>query len=259
MSRRRNTTSREIGSKYYRRRYINDSGAEFLSAIPFCISIPLATTINKMNRGIALALIGISALLFGFQRMRAHRIRGWYGRLKDRYAILIGVLLIGNGAAAFCADIGVQSDALKSWTDHGMGWLNGGIMLTLGIVYPILTALEFRLLKKHCGEPLEAEVADVIQIMVRRTDGKGEEHMQECCPVFRIWRNGRTEYVCDERFTNAKFEAGEPCEIWVHPTRNTEIYDKKRAGAIIKADVLGWSIYDFCMLLVLGMLWLMNN
>ena len=259
MSRRRNAASREIGSKYYRRRHFNETGAALLSAIPLFIGIPLGIAVNKMSRGIAWVLIGVSVLLFGIQRMRAHRNRGWYGRLKDGYSVLIGMVLLGSGAAVFCADSGVQSAALKSWTEHGMGWVNGGILSTLGIMYPVLTALEMHLLKTHCGEPLEAEVADVIQIMVRRTDGKEEEHLRECCPVFRIWRNGREEYVCDERFTNAIFEAGEPCEIRVHPARDTEIYDKKRAGAIIKADVIGWSIYDFCMLLVLGMLWLMNN
>ncbi|MBR5371962.1 MAG: hypothetical protein IK130_07090 [Oscillospiraceae bacterium] len=252
MSRRQSLEHRMIESHYYHRKYPKGD----LSGLSLMAGIPIAIGMNKISVGIALVVLGLSAVVFGIVRIRSQRMRGRFRRLTDFYSLLVGLALIGNGISLCCVRAGMDPPALKRLVEQEIYKVNGVIFATLGIVCPILNALDHRLFKKRCGEPLEAEVADVIQVMARRSDGVGEEFLTECCPVFRIWRDGKTKYVCDEMFSSVKFAPGESCQIYVHPAYPFQIYDEKRAKKAFEISLIGWIVYDVIVALILGIVWM---
>lgn len=220
-------------SPYYR---LKHAPAPTFPGFAAFFGIPvLCVPVNMISRGAALLLMGAIILAYGFAQNYDCRKRGWYGRLTDKYMMISGAAIAISAVFSF-----FHYERLMNWT-------LGIFLATLGIIMPILRKIELVRLKHRCTEILEAECADIIMFRANPPTG---------CPVFRVQRNGQETYLCDEWFNNPRwYHAGDVCTIYVHPERDTEIYDEKRAKAEMESTLISWLSYDFILIVGFVTLW----
>ena len=175
--------------------------------------------------GAAIAVKGVDLFIYRF-------LRGWHWRLTDKYLIAAG---LAQMRIAFL-DIHIKD---LGWIDEITIQL---FLLTLGIIYPLLTTLELALMKLRLGKEREAEAADVI--LSGDIDSYGPAG-NLTCPVFLIRDDaGREQYVCDEWFSRAGYLTGEKTAIRVRPEHSTEIWDRKRVRDCLMRSWRFWLIYE---------------
>lgn len=202
--------------------------------------------------GVVIIIKGVDLMLF---RLR----HGWYCRLTDKFLMLAGA------AIAYTS----YKDGHVAGFKHADEGTMFGFLAVLGIIYPLLMMLELWLMKLRCRKTEEAEVIDVLDSFLLLLPGAGFHVSPHHCPIFKVWRDGKETYICDEWFTKAKrksipgrlhsaviklYERNEAVTIRVHPQHDTEIYDKKRVRAYIVQKWKAWLIYN--MLMIPAIIWL---
>lgn len=218
-----------------------------INGVIFALAVMVALGFRGISTELSAIILGAAFLAYGISQFRFTREHGWYGKLTDKYMMLVGTAWIFSAVYGFFV------------SNRIMHWVTGISLATLGIVVPVLRVLESAFLKSRCSESLDAECADIIERTLVSNDGSRRDMQIERCPIFRVWRGGGEEILCDELFANVKYVQGEHYSILVNPAHNTEIYEKQRAKNLLESSLLSWFVYDFVAAMILVMAYLIRN
>ena len=196
--------------------------------------------------GSIIAILCISLFISNFD----NRI-GWFLCLFGQYFVVLGVIAIWDMkndkpfqsivlmaplVGIVCCSCGIYILLYGEVAMNKMSELAPYLLylsvLIAGILFMHTTLSELVYLKKKCTYEVDAKCVD---IMTSYTEGRRRVYM----PIYNILINGQEHIICNEKYSNIKFEIGKYYKILIDPENINNFFDLNT-----KYDLTGSLIFE---------------